>query len=81
LAESVEQGSFERLSGDRGRAWNLNALTSAASKTCGHFNAKPCQPLTRLDILDIMNWLGTALWLQRLAKMAVPYGDLNGTPS
>lgn len=40
-------------------------------------NHKNSQLLTRIDILDIMNWLGTTLSSRRSAEIAlVPYGDL-----
>lgn len=51
-------------------------LIKAIKAICGILNARAGQLLTRLDILDIMNWLGTTLSSRRSAEIALcPYED------
>ena len=48
----------------------------AMEKLVGIMNKRAGQLLDRLDILDVMNWLGTTLSSRRSAEIAlVPYGD------
>ena len=48
----------------------------ALVKICEIMSRKAGQLLTRIDILDICNWLGTTLSSRRSAQIAlVPYGD------
>lgn len=53
------------------------ALTSIVTL----LNYRSCRLLTRIDILDVLNWLGTTLSSRRSAEIAlVPYGDPEWKP-
>jgi ribonucleoside-triphosphate reductase len=48
----------------------------ALTKIVELMNKRACQLLDRIDILDVLNWLGTTLSSRRSAEIAlVPYGD------
>lgn len=51
-------------------------ICKALSAIVNLLNLRACQLLSRIDILDIINWLGTTLSSRRSAEIAlVPYGD------
>jgi hypothetical protein len=51
-------------------------LCKALEAICGILNRRADALLTRIDILDLLNWLGTTLSSRRSAEIAlVPYGD------
>ena len=51
------------------------ALQAALTGVCGIFNKRVGQLLTAIDILDVMNFLGTVLSTRRSAEIALlPYG-------
>ena len=66
----------ERL---RGYGWISSGDTTigpAFEAICRIMNKKAGQLLTRMDILDVMNWIGTTLSSRRSAEIAlVPHGD------
>jgi ribonucleoside-triphosphate reductase len=51
-------------------------FSKALVKICEIMNQRAGQLLTRINILDVMNWMGTTLSSRRSAEIAVmPYGD------
>lgn len=67
--------SGERLSGYGWISSGDDTISVAFAAIAGILNKKAGQVLDRLDILDIMNWLGTTLSSRRSAEIAVmPYG-------
>ena len=51
-------------------------LAAAMEAICGIMNRQAGKLLSRIDILDCVNWLGTVLSSRRSAQIAiVPYGD------
>jgi adenosylcobalamin-dependent ribonucleoside-triphosphate reductase len=53
-----------------------NALAAALEAICGIMNKQVGKLLSKIDILDIMNWLGTVLSSRRSAQIALmDYGD------
>jgi ribonucleoside-triphosphate reductase len=51
-------------------------IAEAMEKIALILNQKACKLLTRMDILDVLNWLGTTLSSRRSAEIiVVPYGD------
>ena len=65
----------ERLSGYGWISSGDETLCVALEKIAGILNKREGQLLDRLDILDILNWLGTCLSSRRSAEIAVmPFG-------
>jgi adenosylcobalamin-dependent ribonucleoside-triphosphate reductase len=51
-------------------------FAKALTKICEIMNNRAGKLLTRIDIIDVMNWLGTTLSSRRSAEIAImPYGD------
>ena len=66
----------ERLKGYGWISSGYNGLANAMTKVVEIMNRQAGNLLTRIDILDIMNWLGTTLSSRRSAEIAVvPWGD------
>lgn len=64
----------ERLSGYGWISSGDESISNAFVEICKILNRKAGQLLDRIDILDIMNWLGTTLSSRRSAEIAVmPY--------
>jgi ribonucleoside-triphosphate reductase len=63
----------------RGYGWISSGdvtLCEALTNICAVMNRRAGQLLDRIDILDVMTWLGTTLSSRRSAEIAlVPYGD------
>lgn len=63
----------------RGYGWissGDSAFTAAFTAICGILNRNAGKLLSKLDILDIGNWMGTILSSRRSAEIAlVPFGD------
>ncbi len=67
--------SGERLSGYGWISSGDNTISVAFEEICKILNRRAGQLLDRIDILDIINWLGTTLSSRRSAEIAVmPYG-------
>jgi len=67
--------SGERLSGYGWISSGDSTISVAFEKICDILNRRAGQLLDRIDILDIINWLGTTLSSRRSAEIAVmPYG-------
>jgi len=66
----------ERLKGYGWISSGDDQIAKAFVEICGILNRKAGQLLSRIDILDILNWLGTVLSSRRSAEIAVvPYED------
>ncbi|WMM95839.1 ribonucleotide reductase [Roseobacter phage CRP-113] len=66
----------ERLSGYGWISSGDESISKAFVEICKILNRKAGQLLDRIDILDIMNWLGTTLSSRRSAEIALlPYGS------
>lgn len=66
----------ERLKGYGWISSGDEQISKAFVAICEILNRRAGQLLTRLDILDILNWLGTVLSSRRSAEIAVvPFGD------
>ena len=65
----------ERLSGYGWISSGDNTISEAFVEICKILNRRAGQLLDRIDILDVINWLGTTLSSRRSAEIAVmPYG-------
>lgn len=66
----------ERLKGYGWISSGDETISKAFEKICYILNKRAGQLLTRMDILDILNWMGTTLSSRRSAEIAVvPHGD------
>ena len=66
----------ERLAGYGWISSGYTGLAKALQAVCEIMNRRSGEILTRIDILDILNWLGTTLSSRRSAEIAVvPWGD------
>jgi adenosylcobalamin-dependent ribonucleoside-triphosphate reductase len=66
----------ERLAGYGWISSGYEGFAKALTAICAILNRKSGQILNRIDILDIMNWLGTTLSSRRSAEICVvPWGD------
>ena len=67
----------ERLSGYGWISSGDNTISKAFEEIAKILNKKAGKLLDRIDILDVLNWLGTCLSSRRSAEIAVmPYGSL-----
>jgi ribonucleoside-triphosphate reductase len=65
----------QRLSGYGWISSGDGPISKAFSAIVGILNKKSGQLLSKLDILDVMNWLGTVLSSRRSAEIALVYHD------
>lgn len=66
----------ERLSGYGWISSGDESISNAFQEICAILNNRAGQLLDRIDILDLVNWLGTTLSSRRSAEIAVmPYGS------